>query len=427
MKLLVRFGIAWCLGLTAAVGAAEGGDSKALSPFASAFESIDSTEFKFLRSAGESARIVGIGESTHGTAEYAGLVREMLEYLATECGYDTLIIEASVGEAAFLNEYVLSQRDDLGHILTEINTSWRYRTTQFVEFLEWLREYNLAHPASQIELHGMEMQIVGADAVRLRAFLEDVGADLPLPAFQKHLWQRIPRSEHLSDYQQVQAILDAFESNRGPWIESHGVDAYAVALHHAEVIQQFLLASAQTREQRKHDLRDLYMGENVEWILSHRGRDSKALVWAHNAHIAKGVDNGIVDVLGHQLHKRFGETYFAIATDFGTGSFYAFPPDANEVGWTMQRYVRSEIVPGTFTETLHELGSPNVFVNLRAAMETSPELSCLLKSPVLIMTGAGAQRDQSETRQYQIGTKFDAVIHLGRTESIEWFDFKASD
>lgn len=422
-----RFWIAVCLCACSAVCVADPIRPAALEPFAEQFENIDSPEFGFLREVAESSRIIGIGESTHGTADYTDLVREMIEYLSAECGYDTLIIESSVGEAAYFNEYILSQRDDLERILTEVNTSWRYRTTQFVELLNWLREYNRAHGDRPIELHGMEMQIVAADAVRLRAFLEAVGSDVAVPAFQKHLWQRIPRSEHLSDYQQILTILDAFDSNREKWIESQGVDAYLVAFHHAEVIQQFRLASAQAREQRKHDLRDLYMGENVEWILSFRGGDSKALVWAHNAHIAKGVDNGIVDVLGHQLDKRFGSSYYAIATDFGTGSFLAFPPDADVVGWTMQRYERDQVEPGTFTNTLHELGNPNVFVDLRAAAEASPELSCRLKEPVLMMTGAGSQKHAQETWEYQLGTKFDAVIHLGQTEPIEWVEFESGD
>jgi erythromycin esterase-like protein len=422
-----RFAVASCAYFLSAATIAGTIDAKELRPHSSTFSAVESSQFEFLRDHANNSRIIGIGESTHGTADYTDLAREMLEFLATQCGYNTIIIEASVGEAAYLNEYVLSRRDDLTHILTEINTSWRYQTVQFVELIEWIREYNRSHKDSPVEIHGMEMQIVAADAARLRAYLELVGDATPVPAFEKHLWQPISRTEHLEQYQQIQAVLEAFDANRQRWINSQGEPAYQVASHHAEVIKQFVLASAQTREQRKHDLRDLYMSENVEWTLWHRGRNSKALIWAHNAHIADGVDNGIVDVLGHQLRKRFGNAYYAIATDFGTGSFYAFPSNANEVGWTMQLFHRTQIEPGTFTATLNELGNLNVFVDLRAAQANGQPLSCILKSPVQMMTGAGAQKDQTETRPYLIGTKFDAVIHLAKTRPIEWLKPEASD
>ena len=386
------------------------------------FETCEPDQFAFLKDHAKAARIIGIGESTHGTADFTELPRELLAYLAAECGYNTLIIESMVGEVAYLNDYVLGKRDDLDDILIDINTTWRYRTTQFIELINWIRAYNQAHADNPIEIHGMEMQLVHADAQRVQDYLQLVGSQSEVPDINQHLWQQITRDQQLEWYTQLQTILSEFESNQESWSSTHGQDAYWTAYHHAEVIQQFLLAIAQPREQRKHDLRDIYMAENIEWIMWHRGEESKALVWAHNSHIADGVDNGIVDVLGHQLRKRFGDSYFAIATLFGTGSYYAFPPNANEVGWKFELYDRSTIQPDTFTAVLDKLGRPNAFVDFRAARARSESLDCELNAPMKIMSGAGAQKYPTETRLYNLGSMFDAVIYLDKTRPIEWMN-----
>jgi erythromycin esterase-like protein len=384
------------------------------------FLTLDSAEFAFLEDDANNARIIGIGESTHGTGDFTDLARKMLAYLAAECGYNTLIIESMVGEVAYLNDYVLGKRDDLKQILTQINTSWRYRTSQFVELIDWIRAHNETHTDNPIEIHGMEMQFVHADAQRVREYLQLVGSQAMVPNIEQHLWQEVSRDQHLEWFTQLQAVFRAFESNQDSWSSLHGQDAYWTAHHHVEVMQQFLLTIAQTREQRKHDLRDIYMAENVEWIMWRRGQGSKALVWAHNSHIADGVDNGIVDVLGHQLRKRFGESYFSIAGVFGTGSYYAFPSNANEVGWKFELYNRSTIHAGTFTAELEKLGGPNVFVDFRAARADSEPLDCELNAPMTIMSGAGAQQYPTETRSYNLGAMFDAVMYLDETGPIEW-------
>lgn len=398
------------------------GDTRAedLRAYSIPFETLEHDQFTFLADHAKTARIIGIGESTHGTADFTELPRELLAYLADECGYNTLIIESMVGEVAYLNDYVLGKRDDLDHILIEINTSWRYRTIQFIELIDWIRAYNETHADNPIEIHGMEMQIVLADAQRVRDYLQLVGSQTEVPNIEQHLWQQVTRDQHLEWFTQLQTVFRELESNQESWAFTHGEDAYWTAYHHAEVMQQFLLAIAQTREQRKHDLRDIYMAENVEWIMWQRGKDSKALLWAHNSHIADGVDNGIVDVLGHQLRKRFGDSYFAIASLFGTGSYYAFPPNAKEVGWKFELYDRKTIQADTFTAVLQELGRPNVFVDFRAARANSESLNCELNAPMKIMSGAGAQRYPAETRLDNLGSKFDAVIYLDESDPIDW-------
>ena len=156
------------------------------------------------------------------------------------------------------------------------------------------------------------------------------------------------------------------------------------------------------------------MGENIEWILNFHGNKSKALYWAHNAHVGDWVDNGIVDVTGHQLRKIFGQSYFNIATDFGTGEFLAYSKD-----WKMETFQYEKVFENTFTECLKSFGSPNTFVNIRKARENKGLVE-YLNTAFTTMNGAGAQIRDSQTETKEIGKAFDAIIYLDKTSKINW-------
>ena len=55
------------------------------------------------------ARIVSLGEATHGTREFFQLKHRLLEFLATEMGFTIFSIEANLPEAYRLNDYVLTR------------------------------------------------------------------------------------------------------------------------------------------------------------------------------------------------------------------------------------------------------------------------------------------------------------------------------
>jgi erythromycin esterase len=55
------------------------------------------------------ARIVSLGEATHGTREFFQLKHRLLEFLATEMGFTIFSIEANLPEAYRLNDYVLTE------------------------------------------------------------------------------------------------------------------------------------------------------------------------------------------------------------------------------------------------------------------------------------------------------------------------------
>ena len=58
------------------------------------------------------ARVVSLGEATHGSREFFQFKHRMLEFLATEKGFTIFSIEANMPEAYRLNDYVLNGKGD---------------------------------------------------------------------------------------------------------------------------------------------------------------------------------------------------------------------------------------------------------------------------------------------------------------------------
>ena len=87
------------------------------------------------------ARIVSLGEATHGTREFFQLKHRMLEFLATQMGFTIFSIEANMPEAYRLNDYVLNGTGDPAQLLRGMYF-WTWNTEEVLDMIHWMREFN---------------------------------------------------------------------------------------------------------------------------------------------------------------------------------------------------------------------------------------------------------------------------------------------
>ncbi|WP_426430911.1 erythromycin esterase family protein [Winogradskyella sp. HB-48] len=391
-----------------------------LKNYTTGFESIQASSFSFLDEALNDIRIVGYGEDTHGTGEFTILAKELMQYLLEQHDFKILIIETGFGEGLYLNDYIQGKRDDLEFILKEINSTWRYRTKEFIGLMNWLRDYN-ENNKDKIFLYGCEMQYVRSEISRIKDYLKSVESDYKIEGFEKNnLWEQFNDDEKTDYFIAYTKLKKYFIENSEAFKNKTSEEEFNIAYHLVEILGQFVTTINQNHGQRKADFRDIYMGENILWIMNHYNHNKKAMYWAHNAHVGDWVDNGIVDVTGHQLRKLYGEYYFNIATDFGTGNFIAYPNDANKTGnWRFKTFTVDKVIEDTFTNCLKSFGKPNTFLNVRAA-RTNENLAFYLNSGLTSMSGAGARARSNETETKLFGRAFDAVIYLDKTNAITW-------
>jgi erythromycin esterase len=101
------------------------------------------------------ARIVALGEATHGTREFFQLKHRLLEFLATEMGFTIFSIEANMPEAYRLNDYVLTGTGDPKQLLRGMYF-WTWDTEEVLDMILWMRRFNESGKG-RVEFTGFDM------------------------------------------------------------------------------------------------------------------------------------------------------------------------------------------------------------------------------------------------------------------------------
>jgi erythromycin esterase-like protein len=126
------------------------------------------------------ARMVSLGEATHGTREFFQLKHRMVEFLATGMGFTIFSIEANMPEAYRLNDYVLNGKGNAAELLKGMYF-WTWNTKEVLEMIEWMRASNESgkdESSSPASISGLPTLRPGSCA-SLQASTTPV---LPLPA-----------------------------------------------------------------------------------------------------------------------------------------------------------------------------------------------------------------------------------------------------
>ncbi len=87
------------------------------------------------------AKVVAIGEATHGNREFQTVKLEMLQKMVSEGSCHSISFEISVGEGALINESIHDPDSDITAILASVDYPI-YDTQGIAELLEWMKEYN---------------------------------------------------------------------------------------------------------------------------------------------------------------------------------------------------------------------------------------------------------------------------------------------
>ncbi|MDX2130721.1 MAG: erythromycin esterase family protein [Planctomycetota bacterium] len=140
----------------------------------------DLADLSFLKDMIGDARIVGLGESTHGSREQFQFKHRVLEYLATEMGFTVFSIEASAPESFAVDEYVSKGEGD-PEVLVGGMLFWTWNTEEVAAMVRWMRAFNEREGAvgsgKRVRFTGFDMQSPG---LPLKILRDALGPDDPL-------------------------------------------------------------------------------------------------------------------------------------------------------------------------------------------------------------------------------------------------------
>jgi len=390
------------------------------------------------------ARVVSLGEASHGTSEYFTLKHRFIRYLVEHLGFTEFSIEASLAGGRVVDEWVQGAGPDTPEAANIALAHTSYHTWDTVEVLEmirWMRAYNQGRPESgRVHFHGFD---VGGSSLAVQQYLEYLHAVDP-QAVDAKLAELLPiiRLTYGVDYhflgRALESAIAELDANR---------EAYeAMSSRRQLAMTRLGLADARTAFQFIHTgaagewmiYRDITMAENCAGLLEAAGPDQKLIVWAHNGHVARhimeipanrgapppgGTENeppelASVKSQGWHLAERFGADQRVIG--FALGGGYVKMWDFLGDGALKDR----EFGPppeDTVDAALAQLGEPLVAVDLRqppADGTAGDWLRAARRSRSLTAGWFGEMSEWSFSRAW-LGA-FDVVVYVDKSTGVTY-------
>src|SRR6478609_8860733 len=100
------------------------------------------------------ARVVSLGEATHGSREIVQLKHRLVEFLASELGFDILAMEVDMPAAAMMGSALANDRVDLRQPLSLFSV---WNTEEGLDLFTWLKAFNRS--GHHLDIAGFDMQI----------------------------------------------------------------------------------------------------------------------------------------------------------------------------------------------------------------------------------------------------------------------------
>lgn len=286
------------------------------------------------------AKVVLIGESTHGTSEFYRMRARITRELIEQKGFNIVAIEADWPDASAIDRHVrgIEQSPLRGSPFTRF-PSWMWRNEETRAFVDWLADYNhgVARSSHKVSVHGLDLYSLNNSIGAVLDYLDRVDPETAATARVRYgcfsPWETDPATygravvagELAGCESAAISILNGLFAQRMKYIQQDG-DAFFDATRNAVVIRE---AERYYREmyygsRESWNLRDCHMFDTLQAVLKHRGKDAKAVVWAHNSHVgdARATEMGTRGELniGQLAREEYGERCYRIGmgTDHGT-------------------------------------------------------------------------------------------------------------
>ena len=390
------------------------------------------------------ARIVLLGEASHGTHEFYQARAAITKCLITEKGFSAVAVEGDWPDAYRVNRFVRGVSDDADAeaALSGFKRfpTWMWRNADVLDFVGWLRDFNDARkPAERAGFYGLDLYSLFGSIEAVLGYLDRVD-----PAAAQRARYRYSCFDHAREDAQAYGYAASFDLSRScendvvaqlvelrrnaPAYTSHdgqlAVDELFAAEQNARVIQnaeQYYRMMFQRRVST-WNLRDQHMAETLDALATHlsKGRPpAKLVVWAHNSHLgdASATEMGWDGEwnVGQLAREKYGTAAVLVGFSTHTGSVTA----ASAWDALPERKVVRESLPGSYERLLHDSSAGNFYLGLRDA----GPLADALREPRLVRAIGVIYRPETERASHyfhaRLADQFDAIIHFDRTRAVE--------
>jgi protein-L-isoaspartate(D-aspartate) O-methyltransferase len=329
------------------------------------------------------ARLVLLGEASHGTSEFYRMRARITQALMEEKGFDFVAVEADWPDAAEIDAYVRHHPGERPHGKPfQRFPRWMWANTDVMAFVHWLRAFNgdgrSKGAGTMAGFHGIDLYSMHASAEAVLRYLDDVDPAAARVARDRYAclmpWQSDPvlygRAVLTGAFDacedDVVAMLEDLLRKRMEYVHRDGA-RFADAIQNAR-----LVASAEKYYRVMYrgsvaswNLRDTHMFETLVALLDLYGPRSKGVVWAHNSHLGDASATAMGERGEHNVGQLVRQRYGPEARLIGFGTHTGTVAAASDWGRPMQVMDVRPSHPRSYEHLAHESGVENFILHLR--------------------------------------------------------------
>ncbi len=362
------------------------------------------------------ARIVSLGECTHGSSEVFSMKHRILEYLVKEKGFTIFSIEANMPEAYGLNEYIINGKGDPKKLLAGM-LFWTWYTQEVLDMIEWMKKYNET-AIHKISFTGFDMQIPTSSIKILRDYLSKSNASL-LPMLNEYdsLTQKklTKKNEGNDKFKALKAdaemILDSLNVHKPKTYDKD----FNWAFQNARMLWQY------AGNYSGPPSRDESMAENVKWILD-ENPSAKIVLWAHNGHIRKDNEDFEYKSMGEFLSTWYGKKMIAIGFATAEGTYTALQKEGEKyVALDSGNNIMSK--ENSYESIFNTADAADFLLDIRNITKNTEGSEWLQEKKYFRAIGADAA-DKFQFAKINLVTHFDMIIFIQKTSASKCFSIK---
>lgn len=402
------------------------------------FPSIENADLAPLLNRIGDARIVLLGEATHGTSEFYRMRARISQELIKRKGFTFVAIEGDWPDAARIDHYVRHFEYPQSEWTAFARfPRWMWRNNEVRSFVDWLRSDNEGKSAQKrTAFYGLDLYSLYTSIGEVLRYLDRIDPETAGLARHRYgcltPWQNDPAAyghaaltgAYRICERDVVHMLREILNKQNLYMGQDG-ERYNDLVHNARVVagaeRYYRIMYYGSRA--SWNLRDSHMFETLQSLLAFHGRDSKAVVWAHNSHVgnaaatemsARGETN-----IGELCRKEFGERAYSI----GFGTHAGFVAAASDWDGPMEIKAVQPSREDSYERVFHDTELARLFLPMR---EGSQNLRTALKKSRLERAIGVIYRPNTELASHYfqavLPEQFDEYIWFDETSAVSPFE-----
>ncbi|HLG41079.1 MAG TPA: erythromycin esterase family protein [Chitinophagaceae bacterium] len=322
------------------------------------------------------ARIVMLGEASHGTHEYYTWRSYISKRLVEEKGFNFIAVEGDWPDCYRINRYVKNYHDsgkDAFHVLHAFNRwpTWMWANWEIMALVKWLKRHNCVLAANKrIGFYGLDVYSLWESMNSIMQYLKSADPDALKVAedalkcfepFRKDEGQSYARASQFVPelcQDEVVHLLKEIRQKLPTYNTDHenvfSAEQNALVTVNAERYYRAMVKGGP----HSWNVRDRHMADTLNRLLKFHGKDSKAIVWEHNTHIgdARATDMTIEGMfnIGELARLEYPAEDVVLV---GFGSYKGTVMAGGSWGATMKEMYVPAAAKNSWEHLLHKAGS----------------------------------------------------------------------